>query len=106
MFWNSYSLDMKVTQGASALASRKSGSGIDNQILQNQVMLDVAGFPAGVIDGKKGMSFKKAVQGFQESAFRDGGDGVQRDLDGAVVGAGRLCANHLQHFRATSAAAR
>jgi L,D-transpeptidase catalytic domain/Putative peptidoglycan binding domain len=43
------------------------GSSIDGEIFHAQVLLDVAGFPAGVIDGKKGMSFKKAVQGFQES---------------------------------------
>ena len=43
------------------------GSPIDGEIFHAQVLLDVAGFPAGVIDGKKGMSFKKAVQGFQES---------------------------------------
>ena len=43
------------------------GSPIDGEIFHAQVLLDVAGFPAGVIDGKKGMSFEKAVQGFQES---------------------------------------
>jgi lipoprotein-anchoring transpeptidase ErfK/SrfK len=43
------------------------GSPIDGEIFHAQVLLDAAGFPAGVIDGKKGMSFKKAVQGFQES---------------------------------------
>ena len=43
------------------------GSPIDGDIFHAQVLLDVAGFPAGVIDGKKGMSFRKAVQGFQES---------------------------------------
>ena len=43
------------------------GSPIDGTIFHAQVLLDVAGFPAGVIDGKKGMSFKKAVQGFQQS---------------------------------------
>ncbi len=43
------------------------GSPINGEIFHAQVLLDVAGFPAGVIDGKKGMSFKKAVQGFQES---------------------------------------
>jgi hypothetical protein len=43
------------------------GSPINGEIFHAQVLLDVAGFPAGVIDGKKGMSFKKAIQGFQES---------------------------------------
>jgi len=47
------------------------GSPIDGEIFHAQVLLDVAGFPAGVIDGKKGMSFRKAVQGFQESRGLD-----------------------------------
>ncbi len=47
------------------------GSPIDGEIFHAQVLLDVAGFPAGVIDGKKGMSFKKAVQGFQDSRGLD-----------------------------------
>ena len=47
------------------------GSPIDGGIFHAQVLLDVAGFPAGVIDGKKGMSFTKAVQGFQEARGLD-----------------------------------
>ena len=47
------------------------GSPIDGEIFHAQVLLDAAGFPAGVIDGKKGMSFRKAVQGFQESRGLD-----------------------------------
>lgn len=43
------------------------GSPIDGEIFHAQVLLDVAGFPAGVIDGKMGMSFRKAVEGFQQS---------------------------------------
>ena len=43
------------------------GSPIDGSIFHAQVLLDTAGFPTGVIDGKKGMIFKKAVQGFQQS---------------------------------------
>ncbi|MFC7536982.1 L,D-transpeptidase [Sphingomonas sp. GCM10030256] len=43
------------------------GSPIDGTVFHAQVLLDVAGFPTGVIDGKKGMVFKKAVQGFQQS---------------------------------------
>jgi lipoprotein-anchoring transpeptidase ErfK/SrfK len=43
------------------------GSPIDGEIFHAQVLLDIAGFPAGVIDGKKGMSFEKAVRGFQEA---------------------------------------
>ncbi len=47
------------------------GSPIDGEIFHAQVLLDVAGFPAGVIDGKKGMSFTKAVEGFQEARGLD-----------------------------------
>jgi lipoprotein-anchoring transpeptidase ErfK/SrfK len=47
------------------------GSPIDGEVFHAQVLLDVAGFPAGVIDGKKGMSFRKALEGFQESRSLD-----------------------------------
>lgn len=47
------------------------GSPIDGEIFHAQVLLDVAGFPAGVIDGKKGMSFRKAVEAFQEARGLD-----------------------------------
>ena len=47
------------------------GSPIDGEIFHAQVLLDAAGFPAGVIDGKKGMSFRKAVEGFQEARGLD-----------------------------------
>ena len=43
------------------------GSPIDGKIFHAQVLLDVAGFPSGVIDGKKGMSLTQAVKGFQEA---------------------------------------
>lgn len=43
------------------------GSEIDGTIFHAQVLLDVAGFPSGVIDGKKGMVFEQAVKGFQQS---------------------------------------
>ena len=43
------------------------GSPIDGTVFHAQVLLDVAGFPSGVIDGKKGMVFKKSVSGFQEA---------------------------------------
>ena len=55
------------TAPESQLGPKKSSSSVDDATMEAQVLLDVAGFPAGVIDGKKGMSFKKAVQGFQES---------------------------------------
>ncbi|MEO6247156.1 MAG: L,D-transpeptidase family protein [Sphingomicrobium sp.] len=43
------------------------GSPIDAVIFDAQVLLDVAGFPSGVIDGKKGMVFAKSVSGFQSA---------------------------------------
>ena len=44
------------------------GSPIDGTVFHAQVLLDVAGFPTGVIDGKKGMVFEQAVRGFQQAA--------------------------------------
>ncbi len=41
------------------------GSPINGETFHAQVLLDAAGFPAGVIDGKKGMSFAQALRGFQ-----------------------------------------
>jgi lipoprotein-anchoring transpeptidase ErfK/SrfK len=43
------------------------GSPIDGTIFHAQVLLDAAGFPSGVIDGKKGLVFGQAVRGFQQS---------------------------------------
>ncbi|WP_028970517.1 L,D-transpeptidase family protein [Sphingomonas sp. URHD0057] len=43
------------------------GSQIDGELFHAQVLLDAAGFSAGVIDGKKGTSFTQAVRGFQEA---------------------------------------
>ena len=43
------------------------GSPINGETFHAQVLLDVAGFPAGVIDGKKGMSFAQALRGFQSA---------------------------------------
>ena len=47
------------------------GSPIDGTMFHAQVLLSAGRFSSGVIDGKKGMSFKKAVQGFQESRGLD-----------------------------------
>jgi len=52
--------------------------GIDEAVLQAQVMLDRAGFAPGVIDGHKGMSFDEAVKGFQTSRGLE----VTGELDG------------------------
>jgi len=43
------------------------GSPINGQIFHAQVLLDTAGFTAGVIDGKKGTSLAQAIKGFQEA---------------------------------------
>ena len=43
------------------------GSPINGETFHAQVLLDVAGFPAGVIDGKKGMSFAQALRGLQSA---------------------------------------
>jgi hypothetical protein len=54
------------------------GSPIDGTIFHAQVLLDVAGFPSGVIDGKKGMVFEQALRGFQQSRGLD----MTGELDG------------------------
>jgi lipoprotein-anchoring transpeptidase ErfK/SrfK len=56
------------------------GSPIDGTVFHAQVLLDVAGFPSGVIDGKKGMVFEQAVRGFQQSRNLP----VTGELDGAT----------------------
>lgn len=56
------------------------GSPIDGTIFHAQVLLDAAGFPSGVIDGKKGMVFEQAVRGFQQSRNLP----VTGELDGAT----------------------
>ena len=43
------------------------GSPIDGQVFHAQVLLDAAGFSPGVIDGRDGSSFKRALRGFQEA---------------------------------------
>ncbi|MCL6730649.1 L,D-transpeptidase family protein [Sphingomonas hankyongi] len=43
------------------------GSPIDGETFHAQVLLDAAGFTAGVIDGKKGSSLIQAIKGFQEA---------------------------------------
>ena len=56
--------------GVAALAQapvRRPKTPISGEIFHAQVLLDAAGFPSGVIDGKKGMVFGKALSGFQEA---------------------------------------
>jgi peptidoglycan hydrolase-like protein with peptidoglycan-binding domain len=54
------------------------GSPIIGEVFHAQVLLDTAGFPAGVIDGKKGTSLTQAIKGFQEAK----GLRVNGQLDG------------------------
>lgn len=68
------------SQGKPWVAPGTKGSPIDGTIFHAQVLLDVAGFPSGVIDGKKGMVFAKSISGFQQAhSLPDTGQ-----LDGAT----------------------
>ena len=55
------------SQGKPWVAPGTKGSPIDGSVFHAQVLLDIAGFPSGVIDGKKGMVFAKSVSGFQQA---------------------------------------
>ncbi|WP_240309572.1 MULTISPECIES: L,D-transpeptidase family protein [Sphingomonas] len=65
------------TPGTPTVATAKSGkpwvppgtagSPIDGTIFHAQVLLDAAGFPTGVIDGKRGIVFEQALRGFQQA---------------------------------------
>ncbi len=59
------------------------GSEIDGEVFHAQVLLDVAGFPTGVIDGRKGMVFEQALRGFQQAR----GLKVTGELDGPTKAA-------------------
>ena len=72
------------------------GSPINGEIFHAQVLLDVAGFPAGVIDGKKGMSFRKAVQGFQESRGLDPSGELDGPTRQALLQVGRVSTRYLK----------
>jgi lipoprotein-anchoring transpeptidase ErfK/SrfK len=54
-------------KSSSWVAPGTPGSPIDGELFHAQVLLDTAGFSAGVIDGKKGTSFTQAVKGFQQA---------------------------------------
>ena len=56
------------------------GSEIDGTVFHAQVLLSTQGFSTGVIDGKAGMVFDKAIRGFQQSR----GLGESGKLDGAT----------------------
>jgi hypothetical protein len=47
--------------------AQSKGSEVDQNLLQTQVALDVAGFSPGPIDGKAGSSQTKALRGFQQA---------------------------------------
>ena len=72
------------------------GSPIDGTVFHAQVLLDIAGFPAGVIDGKKGMSFKKAVQGFQQSRGLDESGELDTPTRQALLAIGRQSTRNLK----------
>jgi lipoprotein-anchoring transpeptidase ErfK/SrfK len=59
------------------------GSEIDGTVFHAQVLLDLAGFPTGVIDGKKGMVYEQALRGFQQAR----GLPVTGELDGRTKAA-------------------
>jgi len=65
-------------QGKPWVPPGTAGSAIDGTVFHAQVLLDLAGFPTGVIDGKKGMVFQQAVRGFQQAR----GLQVTGELDG------------------------
>jgi peptidoglycan hydrolase-like protein with peptidoglycan-binding domain len=56
------------------------GSPIKGDIFHAQVLLDLAGFSPGVIDGREGTSLKQAIRGFQEANGLD----VTGELDTAT----------------------
>ena len=58
-------------EAASWVAPGTEGSPIKGDIFHAQVLLDLAGFSPGVIDGREGTSLKQAIRGFQEASGLD-----------------------------------
>ena len=56
---------------AFSVAAVTRSRGPDPKVLATQVLLDRLGFGPGVIDGRAGGSFTKAIRGFQESRGLD-----------------------------------
>ena len=65
------------------------GSPIDGTIFHAQVLLDMAGFSPGVIDGRKGSSLSKAIQGFQEAQGLDETGKLDQATRRALLAEGR-----------------
>jgi peptidoglycan hydrolase-like protein with peptidoglycan-binding domain len=57
----------EATTGKAWAAPGTPGSPIKGEIFHAQVLLDVAGFSPGTIDGKTGSSLTEAIRGFQEA---------------------------------------
>lgn len=57
----------QATAGEAWVPPGTPGSPIDGTIFHAQVLLDAAGYPSGVIDGREGMVFDQALRGFQQS---------------------------------------
>ena len=65
------------------------GSPIKGEIFHAQVLLDVAGFSPGVIDGREGSSYKTALRGFQDSRGLDASGKLDGPTRAALLGIGR-----------------
>jgi peptidoglycan hydrolase-like protein with peptidoglycan-binding domain len=55
------------TQGSQWVPPGTEGSPIEGELFHAQVLLDLAGFSPGVIDGRAGSSQTEAIRGFQEA---------------------------------------
>ena len=65
------------------------GSPIKGEIFHAQVLLDIAGFSPGVIDGREGSSYKAALRGFQEARGLDASGKLDGPTRRALLAIGR-----------------
>jgi lipoprotein-anchoring transpeptidase ErfK/SrfK len=65
------------------------GSQLDGKMIHAQVLLDASGFSPGVIDGKKGESFKLALSAFQQSKGIKGSGQLDKPTVQALLQANR-----------------